>query len=244
MTDLFNAPDQEIVIDPTKDYLPELVGDDKKFKTPTDLARAKVEADAFIERLKRENALARKELEDKMSMKQFMDNLNSKLTSKPAEQNSPVTNQNEPDAATQIINKGISEEDIVKILESRERAKQEQQNIMKATEAVKKAFGANYVQVLEQKAQELGVAKAFLEDVAKSNVSAFLKVVGAEQPADNNAQVFPKGSVSHPNTPAQVGKSAKDFEKLRRENFREWLTPRVQNEIYEQMMKQGESFYS
>ena len=55
--DLFNtkSTSQTVSIDPDKDYFEELVGDDKPFKSPKDLARAKLESDKFIEQLKQEN---------------------------------------------------------------------------------------------------------------------------------------------------------------------------------------------
>lgn len=240
MSDLFKAPDQEITIDPEKDYLPDLVGEGKKFKTPADLARAKLESDAFIERLKRENAEMRSKVETELSMKQFLDNLDAKLKAKPADDTTQRTTPDEPNA--EQINKGISEEDILKLLDNREKTKQQQENLNKAIELSKKSFGANYSLVLEQKAQELGISKNFLEDIAKSNVSAFARIVGAE-PKNDSTQLFPTSSVTTQTAPpVNTGKKYSDFEKMRKENYKEWISPRVQNEIHDLAVKHGEAF--
>src|SRR2546426_10450626 len=53
MTNLLDNTDLPPEVDPNKDYLAELVGDGKKFKTSQDLARGKFEADQYIEVLKR-----------------------------------------------------------------------------------------------------------------------------------------------------------------------------------------------
>lgn len=239
MSDLFTAPDQEITIDPEKDYLPDLVGEGKKFKTPADLARAKLESDIFIKRLQRENADMRAKVDTEFSMKQFLDNLDSKLKTKPAEDTNQRTTPDEPNAEPP---KGISQEDILKLLDSREKAKQEQANLEKAIELSKKAFGANYALVLEQKAQDLGLPKSYIEDIAKTNVTAFAKIVGAE-PKNENIQLFPSSSVTTQNAPpVNTGKKYSDFEKLRKDNYKEWITPRVQNEIHDLAVKYGESF--
>lgn len=240
MSDLFTAPDQEITIDPNKDYLPELVGEGKKFKELSDLARAKVESDAFIERLKRENAELRSKKETEISMQTFLDNLDKKLKPQPAQEEQRTT----PAESTAEPTKGISEEDIVRLLESREAAKQKQANLEQAVSAAKKAFGANYSLVLEQKVQELGVSKDFLTSVAEKNVSAFLRLVGAEVKTEDST-LFPTSSVSttRPSNPS-TGKKFSDFEKLRKENPSKYLSSQVQNEMMAEALKQGESFYS
>lgn len=243
MSDLFNS-DQEITIDPTKDYLPELVGEGKKFKEVTDLARAKVEADAFIERLKRENAELRNKKDTELSMQTFLDNLDKKLKAPPA----IVPDGTPPKEPTADQPKGISQEEILSLFEQqaekREAEKRKQENLAQAVAASQKAFGANYQLVLEQKARELGIGKDFLSEVAQKNVPAFLRLVGADV-AQDNPQLFPTGSVqtSRPSNSSQ-GKKFSDFEKIRKEDPQRYMSAAVQNEIMAEAIKQGDAFYS
>src|SRR6478752_10635011 len=46
-----NQPDP-VQIDPNKNYLEELVGEGRKFKSPEELARGKAESDLYIEHMK------------------------------------------------------------------------------------------------------------------------------------------------------------------------------------------------
>ncbi len=239
---LFSSDQEPVTIDPNKDYSSDLVGEGKKFKDIAALARAKVESDAFIEQLKRENAEARAKADNGLAMKTFLDNLDAKMKTAPAEPTRVETPSLEPNAAQP--NKGISEQDIVALLERREAQKSEQDNLNKAVEQVKKAFGANYGLVLKQKAQELGVKEEFLTDVAKKNVNAFLKIVQAETPSDNTS-LFPSSSISSSNPSVQnTGKKFKDYEKLRKENQQEYMSRKIQNEMMDEALKQGESFFS
>jgi len=48
-----DQPDTIDTIDPSKNYLAELVGEGKKFKTQEDLARGKAESDAYIKILEK-----------------------------------------------------------------------------------------------------------------------------------------------------------------------------------------------
>src|SRR5712672_125043 len=50
---LTEGAEPSLELDPTKEYLQELVGDGKKFKSPEDLARGKYEADSYIKILER-----------------------------------------------------------------------------------------------------------------------------------------------------------------------------------------------
>ena len=54
MNETLLSGDQTPQIDPNKDYLAELVGEGKKFKTDKDLARGKYEADLYVKTLERQ----------------------------------------------------------------------------------------------------------------------------------------------------------------------------------------------
>lgn len=241
MPDLFTTPDQETQIDPNKDYYAELVGEGKKFKDNTALAKAKVESDAFIERLQKENAQAREALKNSLSMQAFLDKLGQQTRTVPAEPNSQVTPPVEPNA----VNKGLSLEEVQSFLEQREKISKEETNLNKAVEAAKKAYGANYGQVLAQKAQQLGVSQEFLTSVAKSSVPAFLEIVGVKEAVPENTQVFPQSSVSSQRpTNTSTEKTKKYYDDIRQKDMQLYLSPRIQNEMHDQALKLGEAFFA
>src|SRR4029450_8159059 len=85
MTDLF-SDESDINVDPNKNYLEELVGEGKKFKTPEDLARGKAESDSFIERLQKELHGLRNELKSRLQLEEVVDRISSASKSPISEQ--------------------------------------------------------------------------------------------------------------------------------------------------------------
>lgn len=230
----------EPVIDPAKDYFPDLVGEGKKYKDQTALARAVLEKDSFIEQLKRENAEARKEVSSRIAMETFLDNLNKKVVVPPADTSTQRTPPAEPVAEA---TKGISLEDVDNLLSKREGERSAAQNFKQSVAAAQKAFGANYQHVIEQKANEIGSSKEELAELAKKNPKAFLRLIGAENPV-NPQQVAPNtSSVTLPSGFVNTGKKYKDYQELRQKDPAKWLSPSVQLEIYKAAMEQGEAFY-
>lgn len=247
MSDPLFTPDPEIItVDPNKDYFAELVGEGKKFADAKALARSKAEADAHIARLEREQAIARKELENRMNMEKFMDQLSKTVQPKTAEPIIDPTSGLERNVEQPKVEiKGLSEDDVTKMLEARERQHREQANIAEAIAKAKEAFGANYAIVLKQKAQELGVSEDFLTSIAKSNVAAFVRVVGIGQVQGSDA-LFPQGSINTSGM-QQTAKDTKNwayYENIRKNNVAEYLLPKTQREMHEQAVKLGESFYN
>jgi len=237
---LFSAPDPETIIDPTKDYLSELVGEGKKFTDAAALARGKAEADAHIRRLEREAQALRTDLENSVRMKEFLDNLKSVAPTKTAEELNAGTPPREPNAD---VPKGLSLADVEKLMQERERSARENQNLEKAVSVAKQAFGANYGHVLSQKAEEMGISKEWLTDVAKTNPTAFLKLVGAET-GNQNTTLFPQSSVrSVPQNNVQT-KNLAYYQKLRKDDPVRYHSREVQMEMHREAEKQGDSFFN
>ena len=100
-----------------------LVGDGKKFKTPEDLAKGKVEADAFIETLKNQIGLMKQEMEKlgaTADRKEQLEKLMSSLTNT-TDTDTTKSAQKTTDSVDQT-GKSLSHDDVVKIVEAREAA--------------------------------------------------------------------------------------------------------------------------
>lgn len=253
---LFNNNESDktlVVIDPNKDYLAEYVGEDKPFKTTAELARAKAESDAFIERLKEENKQIRTQVSTAMTMKEFLE----KLEKAPAKGDDVVNNQNTNGNQPNIEennnnNKTISEEDIVRVLETREAVKMQTSNLEAVEQTLRKVWGTNYQSMLESKVIEMGVSKKFLDDMAKTQPKAFLKLLDVESAFNQKQEelsVFspkPQGMNSNgQNQNISTGpKTMKEFKKAF-PGDREFYTPRVQNAMARAIKEHGEEkFYS
>ena len=118
--------------DSGNDPLAVLVGEGRKYKTVADLAKAYMEADGFLEKIKGENA----ELREKVASAKTVDDVLQRLK--------------QPEASTQDQGadkgaKSLSADDVAKIvrdtLTGLETQKSRQDNLLKADAAMKKQFG-------------------------------------------------------------------------------------------------------
>jgi hypothetical protein len=247
--------ERPIVVDPNKDYLSEYVGEGKKFKTPAELAKAKAHSDAFIERLQREQAALRTELNTRVKLEELMDrmstgkNTNGNVSSQPTQTDGD--NGHEGTAT-----KNFSPEDIEKVVEQR-LAKREQEarvnnNVQMVKDRLKQAYGDNYVAELDNRISELGVSREFAADIAKREPKALFALLGIEgqgrpQNQQNN-DLFntpPRASVNTASFGIKdTEKKFADFEKIRKEDPSRYWSAAVQNELHKQASKLGERFYS
>lgn len=180
MTNLFNTDTP--AIDPSRNYLDELVGEGKKFKSVDDLARGKAEADAYIATIVRQLDETKQELNTRARLEEML----TQLRPTPAAAPQPAAVDPLQSEHREQTN-GFTADDVDKLinerLTQREIARTKQQNFDFAKQELEKAFGTNYGEVLKNKASELGVAPEWVNNLATENPKALLKLVGAEQAA-------------------------------------------------------------
>jgi hypothetical protein len=232
---LFND-DNLPTIDPSKDYLNEYVGDDKKFKTPQDLARAKAESDAFIERLTRENAGLREDLKARTGLEELVTRL-SEVDTKPSADlgNEPQTPNREdaPDLEKIIAQK----------LEEREVQKTSQDNLAAVKKTLADKWGSDYSNKLKTAANELGVGEKFLSDMAAKNPKAFYKLVGLESnPRPDLFEPPPRTETTVTMPPASGDRDWDYYEKLRKADSNRYWSVSVQNQLHKDALRLGERF--
>jgi hypothetical protein len=166
-----------------------LVGDGKKFKTPEDLAKGKVEADAFILTLQNQIKLMTEEVE-KLGMtadrKTQLENLMSSLTNTTNNGVTPPANQ--PQDSDNQRGTSLSHDDVVKIVEAREAAAAQGRNLAVAMSQFAKVYGEKSDEALAKIAKGLNMSVESLQDLAKQSPQAFLNVVGANSARDNTTR--------------------------------------------------------
>jgi hypothetical protein len=152
MTELFQNDDNSAVSEPVtiedKNYLEDLVGEDKKFKSVEDLAKGKAESDAFIRKLQEENEGMRQELKTRISLQEFMDKQEQMRKNEPAN-SVPENTTSESSAETKTTNQSnFKPEDIEKLLEKklaeREQQSNTQRNMAAVVNRLKEVWGPNY----------------------------------------------------------------------------------------------------
>jgi hypothetical protein len=238
-------------IDPSKDYLSELVGEGKKYADAAALARSRLEADNHIARIERENAGIRAELQKRLSMEELLTKLQSQTQAPAAGQDNQKTNsdgsQNQPQTAE------VKPEEVSKLVQS-ELAKARaadiaRTNLQFAKQKLTEAFGENYREVLDAKVKELGVTQDYLNRLAMEQPNVLLKLVG-EPPKAQNAQV-PTGrtidaskQVLNNQTPADGFKGQKYFTSLLKSDPAKFWSAKTQLEMHEMAMRDPQRYAS
>lgn len=218
-----------------------LVGDGKKFKDVEALARAKMESDAFIEQLKREAAGVREELNTRVNMQDFLDQLKAQ------------TSRSEPDP--QVLGdqvdtgKPLSDEELQSkvdaILNKKQLESEAQRNEAFVVSELVKVYGNNYEAKVLARASELGVNKEFLLDMAKRTPKAFLELVVVQTTRNDPNQAVPPRSSGAPPSPLSQGvRNESYYKKLKKDNPVLYLSPKVQLQEYQDAMKLGEAFFN
>ncbi len=251
--ELFNDPVEAVAhlpeVDPSKDYLSELVGEGKKFKDPGALALSAVHKDRHIAKLESELKAIRTDMNSRLSLEELVTKLSSQKPSDSGQPDDSGSNQNAsatltPEDLAKLVDERVSQ------LTAREQAKSNL-NTVKAT--LKEAWGADFPSKLRDKAAELGVGEGFLNDLAATQPKAFLKLVEAEktpstQPTvkDTGSPLFGRQVDSSKQTTQPVsdagfrGKSY--YNKLRAESPGKFWDPKIQIEMNEMAMKDPEKY--
>ena len=232
----------------TTDFAAELIGDGKRYKTTQDAAKALVEKDRFIERLKAEAAEARASLRGESKMDEFLEKLKAINTGTASTQNTmsgeTATNQNQTN--NQPPSKALTVDEVQKLLEDRERKIAEEANLNASIQKVREAFGANFKAVMTAKADELGMSQEYLLNLAKTQPKAFVKLVEADvSPQGRNAP--PPNSV---NTATFQGKRTGEKNNEYYRNLRkqvgdaEFFKPSIQNQLHKDAQRLGPAFFN
>lgn len=255
MTDVFEAtteptttggePQNQEQQKPSASLFEELVGEDKKYKTPDDLARGRLEADKFIDQLKEENAGMRDQLTEMQSkveksrtIDELMDLVNNAKTS-----TDEASNQSE-----------FSKEDIEKLISEqiveRETTKTRKTNREAANQKVLERFENDATKAREflgTKASELGLDLKSLQEMAETSPKAFSQLLGL---GDNPSPQHGSNLKSYQTTNTESSFNANSernhayYSKMRREMGTKFWHPSVQQQMMKDRERLGEKFFS
>lgn len=190
MSEIFTPVDVQTNDTPVPQSLEDLVGPDKKYKTPEDLAKAVHEKDRFIQRLQEENAEARQAVTRQLTIEEILTQIKS--ATPPVNPSTPP----EPRVPDQQQTPDVNE--IVKqALNQREAENRHARNLEQVTQKLLDKFGADAQLHINKKAQELGVSVEYLQNQAKDNPNVFYRLIDI----DRQTQITPP-------TPAPTGRQA------------------------------------
>lgn len=251
MTDdlLSGGEDNTPHIDPNKDYLPELVGEGKKFKSPQDLARGKYEADMFIETLKRQQDDLRAEYmklrEESMARAKLEELVDRLGKAKPPESN-PLTDVNLDNIKpNNNLDPTQLDELISSKMEAREESKRREQNYKRVETKLRETYGDNYARVLKEQMDELNLTKDYVNDLARRSPEAFFRTMGLqEQITKDPFRAPPRSSriSDNFNTKGSPKRTWSYYQDLKKSNPKVYFDPKTTTQMHKDYAELGKSF--
>lgn len=227
--------------------LNDLVGEGKKFKTVDDLARGKLEADRFVDKLTNEQKELRAELAQRLAEIEAL----KRGQTAPVEAPKPTEQPPVQKPQTQDLNSEVE-----RIIQQREQAKAVQSNIETVTEKMTKTFGTTEkaAEVVMQKARELGMSTDELRDMAANSPKAFFRLMGVDdKPVTTSPGTTSWGNVRSQPSKVEVSSntappgSYKYYENLRLTDPAKYFSPRVQLQMDKDAREakaQGRDFFN
>lgn len=217
--------------------LDDFVGEGKKYRDPDAVAKALVEKDNFIEQLKRETAELRNRPPVADRSQEILDRLEALNRVEPVTERQAITPAPE---RTEV--KGLSEEDVFRLMGEREKQAKATTNINTVKAALREKYGENYPQALKSMAEKNGLGQNFLDRMAAESPQALLNLMATEKP---EKMFTPPASVVQPGFVPTSGNPRTEsyYEKLKTTDRKTYLSQPVQNQMMKDAMALKEAFY-
>lgn len=239
MENIFDLPtDTDVTIDQTVDYLDQLVGEGKKFKSPAELAKGKAESDRYIELQKSEVARLKQELAARESVEALITKMKS-VSQTPTEPNISST----PGADQNVLDDSSLEARLLSILEKRDATRLTETNVQKVTRILDEQFGADVPIVLTHKAKELGMTGKQLQQIAETSPEAFLKLIDANVPHTPMAGAAPRSDVNTTANQTSGLRNAAFYEKMKRENPKQYFDSKTTVQQLKDARELGDKYF-
>lgn len=194
MSDNLFDTDNSGTLDPEKNYLTELVGEGKKFKTVEDMAYGKAQADAYIrilerqlDRAKVDVADARAEANARARLEDLVSKINNPNPYQPEVVREPVKPEIDMNQIESLVSRKIQETEV---------QKKHKENLEMVKAKLTERFGDN----LESQLKEVGLDGESAAQLAKINPQLVLKALGVDKTPEQGFQTPPRNtSVNTPN---------------------------------------------
>lgn len=237
------ATDSDPIVE--ENVLEELVGEGKKFKDASELAKGKLMADKHIAKLEAEMKALREELTGRVKLEDFIDRLE-----KSKEPNSAQMHQNtksEDTTVNETTSKGLTIEDLEKFYSEKSKAATQEANLQTVASKMREMYGEDFQRAATQRAGELGISKERLLDLARNEPNAFLNIMkpmGEQKKKQDPAQGLVFGQNYSAETRAKSSPSPKfsDFMKMRKENPDKYNSKAVRDQIFRFTQEYGSDF--
>jgi hypothetical protein len=224
---------------PDKDFVSELVGEDKKFKDVNSLAKSKISADNHILRIESENAQLRQKLKTSMSLEEFMDQAKRMPSpSTPSPQQRDETERNE-----------VSIEQVESLVGKRfqEHLTQEQQksNLVYVQTEVERRLGPNFKKLMRDRAAEVGEAEENLTNLAMTKPKLFLELMVPKVAPRESSSTLPRTEIDTGKM-GNMGATVRNqswYAKLRQTDLKKYNSREVQSQMHKDALALRDKFF-
>lgn len=228
-----------------KNYLEELVGDDKKFKSVEDLAKGKAQSDHYIKTLEsrldemREDYL--KVREENMAGPKLQELIDKLETLQRTGEAPPKAHE---EKASAIDPKAV--EDLVhSAVQRNEQIRREQENYNLVMNKLRDRFGSDYESILKRQAKELDMSIDEVNTMAKKNPNLFSKTfdLNSQKPVDFQAP--PRGKERSDNFAprAPEKRTWSYYQQMRKKDPQAWLDPKIAVQMEKDSQALGKDFF-
>lgn len=232
-------------IDPEKNYLEELVGDGKKFKSSEELAKGKFASDLYIKDLEKGRDVLKTdylELKAKYDSMASMSELVDQL--KAHHQLASSTPNLKANEVKPVDPKQIESLVSSKILEY-ENTKKESDNFNSVKNKLIQRYGRNYQEVVKQQIDELGINEVELNELAKKQPKVAIRTLGLDQePLKENFQTPPQSIKRSDSFAPSAGtkRTWAYYEKMRKDQPTVYWTNKIQTQMHRDHAELGKTF--
>lgn len=233
-------------VDPNKNYLEELVGEGKKFKAVEDLARGKAESDLYIATLRQKLA----EQEQELNARKKIEDIVATIVPKSQSANEPNTVVTQPVQDREVQPDHLTPEKLEELIErrlaEREHVTKANNNLSQVIADLKRTFGPDYAQTVEEKGREVGLSKEDMNELAKRAPDAFFRLVGAPTPKQPEPFTPPRSSVN-PTAAQSTGHTSRNkafYDDLKKRDPALYKSERNQNQMMADALRLKEAFFT
>ena len=237
--------DQDAQLDPNKNYLEELVGEGKKFKTVEDLAKGKFESDIYIDTLTRRqdeiNKDYRRVLDESKAQATLKDLLKEYQSNQiPDRQNTPPVNDLEKKP---VIDREELRSLIATEFVETQKQQKEKTNFDTVQKKLQEQFGVNYSEVLKRQMETLDLSPEDIDRLAKKSPAAFFNTLGLNPTAPSPNIAPPRSQRSDTFLPTGQAKRTWSYYKdLKKTNPSAWLDPKIAVQMQNDHIALGDAF--
>lgn len=243
MMDLFEKnEDDNLQIDDNRNYYEELVGENGKFKTKEDLAKGKFASDNYVKILESRLDGAREEMSKMREqviagsrLQELIDKIDNKNQSNIRE--TPISNEEKVPATTP--------DDIDNRIRAFEQSKLEKSNFDSVMNKVKEVYGREYVSILKDQSDNLGLSAEEVNRMARFTPKLFAKTFELDRVQNDNFQAPPRSdrrSDSFAPRPPEKRNQAY-YDKLRQQNPLAWMDKKIAFQMDRDAQAMGRAFF-